>query len=190
MVEIDYAAVVVKFDTILSRGLSMGLGDRSGQMCIEAALCAALDLPHGDDPGCVAEAVRSFKICLNDLNWSSSHARANGLRDLGIAQIGSKGVIDDVKFAQLLVERTIRVLIPRLFREIFQAYPDCLEAADRCEREGGQEAARDAERAARRAAGRAAGRAAEAAGDEYLTLSAKLALEVLREMKSPGYAWI
>jgi hypothetical protein len=51
---------VAKFDEILARGLSMGMGRRGGSMCIEAAICCVLDLPHGDDPGCVAAAVRGF----------------------------------------------------------------------------------------------------------------------------------
>jgi len=86
---IDFKKFVPKFDEILSRGLSHGLGKRDGMMCIEAAVCAALDLPHGDDPQCVAAAVRSFKIALNDSNWSSPEARAKGMRNLGIAQVGS-----------------------------------------------------------------------------------------------------
>src|SRR6516164_1788792 len=42
---------VTKFDRILSAGLSSGLGERGGQVCIEAAICQTLGLPHGDDPG-------------------------------------------------------------------------------------------------------------------------------------------
>jgi hypothetical protein len=127
---------VAKFDAILARGLSSGVGERSGQMCIEAAICAVLDLPHDDDPGCVAPAVRAFKIKLNDGRWSSPAARAKGLRELGLAQLGSAGTITDEQFTDLLAERTIRVLIPRLFRTILVKHPDCLAAAERCEKEG------------------------------------------------------
>jgi hypothetical protein len=144
MSEIDFAAVVPKFDAILARGLSNGLGRQDGQMCIEAAICAALDLPHGDDPACVDPVVRQFKIRLNDKAWSSPQARAAGLRDLGIAQLGSKGTIDGRVFATKLAEQLIRVLIPTLFREVFPTNAKCLAAADRCEREGTQEAAREA----------------------------------------------
>jgi hypothetical protein len=259
---------VAKFDEILARGLSSGMGKRDGQMCIEAAVCAALDLPHGDEPQCVATTVRTFKIALNDSNWSSPQARAAGLRDLGIAQVGSLGVVDDNVFVQKIAEKTIRVLIPALFREVFPNNQACLAAAKRCEDEGTEEAARAAEAAARDAwdagaaaraawdagtaardawdagaaaraawdagtaaraaagaardawaaraaswaaagdAARAAGAAAEAAAwairaardaagaaagaarDKYLVLSAKLALEVLREMGSPGVGWL
>ena len=203
---------VAKFDSILSRGLSKGLGKLNGQVCIEAAICQTLGLPHGDDPGCVSAAVRAFKITLNDAQWSSPQARAAGLRNLGLAQLGSKGVVDDSAFATLLSEKIIRVLIPKLFRELFPKNAKCLAAADACEREGTEStaraaraawsAARAADAAARAAAWTAAraaadaawtvtmaakaAKAADAAGDSYLVLAANLALDVLRELKSPG----
>src|SRR5579864_5625503 len=102
MQKIDFAVFVPKFDEILSRGLSSGLGKRDGQMCVEAAVCAALNLPHGDSPTYVTPAIRAFKIALNDSAWSSEAARASGLRRLGIAQVGSMGVVDDVQFTTLL----------------------------------------------------------------------------------------
>lgn len=77
METIDFEKLIPKFDAILARGLCRGVGDREGQMSIEAAICAALDLPHGDEPEYVASAVRSFKITLNDSNWSSPEARAS-----------------------------------------------------------------------------------------------------------------
>ena len=58
-------------------------------MCVEAAVCYAYDLPHSDKPPCVGNAVREFKIRLNDCNWSSSKARARGMRRIAIAQLGS-----------------------------------------------------------------------------------------------------
>ena len=124
------------YDQIIARGLSDGIGERDGQMCIEAAICTVLDLPHGDDPGCVAESVRAFKIRLNDAKWSSAEARANGLRDLGLAQLGSLDVVDDSEFAGRLSGMTIQKLIPALFRECLSNFPDCLAAANRCEAEG------------------------------------------------------
>jgi hypothetical protein len=125
-----------KYESVLSRGLCKGLGNRNSQMCIEAAVCYALGLPHGDAPKCVSYAVRSFKIRLNDANWSSPAARATGLRDLGIAQLGSKGVVSDIEFASRITELTIREIIPELFREVFPDNADCLAAATRCEVEG------------------------------------------------------
>lgn len=92
---------VPKFDKILSRGLCQGLGDRRGdsRMCIEAAICTVLGTPaHDDHPPCVPEQIATFKIELNDQNWSSAEARAKGLRDLGIAQLGSKGIVRSRSF--------------------------------------------------------------------------------------------
>src|SRR5262249_38633420 len=109
---IDFQAIIPKFDVILSRGLSAGLGKRDGQMCIEAAICAALDLPHGDNPSCAEPAIRSYKIAINDAPWSSPEARAKRLRNIGIAQIGSAGVVDGTQFAKRLAEETIRRIIP------------------------------------------------------------------------------
>ena len=125
-----------KYNSILSKGLSYGLGNRKDQVCIEAAICQVLGLPHGDDPGCVSSSVRSFKIALNDSAWSSSKARAAGLRELGLAQLGSKGVVSDSEFSQRLVKKIIQVLIPALFREIFPDNERCLQAAARCQLEG------------------------------------------------------
>ena len=100
MAAFDIGTFDVKlYDKIIARGLSTGVGRRDGQMCIEAAICTVLGLDHGDDPKCVAASVRSFKISLNDSQWSSTEARAAGLRDLGLAQLGSLGVVDDLAAA-------------------------------------------------------------------------------------------
>jgi hypothetical protein len=179
---------VAEFDRILACGLSHGLGKRGQQVCIEAAICQVLGLLHGDDPGCVADAVRSYKIALNDSSWSSPEARANGLRDLGLAQLGSKGLVEDQQFASIMAEKTIRVLIPTLFRDLFPKNAACLKAADRCEKEGTKDAAAAAAAGAARAAAAAVAWAEAAARDKYLILSASLALEILRELKSPGIA--
>ena len=222
---INYAEVIPKIDAILERGLCRGIGARHGVMCIEAALCAALDLPHGDNPECVAKAVRTFEIGLNDAEWSSPIARAKGLRDVGIAQLGSKGVVDNVQFITRLSRKIIRRLIPALFREIFPWNLSCLIAADECERKGTEKSATEAARAARaawaaetteaaaawaawaaeaaeaaEAAGAAAARVAPATlavratettnKDTYLIMVANLCLETLRELGSPGAAYV
>ena len=167
---------VEEYGRILAAGLSKGLGERGKQVCIEAAICQVLGLEHGDDPGCVAESVRSFKIRLNDSSWSSPEARAKGLHDLGLAQLGSKGVVSNVEFSERVAVLTIKKLLPRLFRETFPNNKKCLDAAARCEAEGTANAAN------------AANAAYVGAADLYLTMSAMLALEVLRELKSPGIA--
>lgn len=158
---IDFKTLIPNLDAILDRGLSSGLGERGKQVCVEAALCEALGLPHGDDPGCVATAVREYKIRLNDAGWSSPAARASGMRNLAIAQIGSLGTVDDVEFASRLAEKTIRVLIPALFRDLLSDFQSCMEAAARCESEGTAKAANTACALAQREA-EAAARALEA----------------------------
>ena len=175
MTKFDLAAFdVAKFDAILARGLSSGVGERSGQMCIEAAICATLDLPHADDPGCVDPEVRAFKIALNDAPWSSAAARAKGLRALGLAQLGSAGTIDGQRFVEAVAGGTIRILLPRLFRSVLAKYPDCIEAAARCEKEGTAEAAYAAKAAAKGTA--EAAKATEATTAAY---AAKVAAEAV-----------
>ena len=199
---IDFPTVIKKFDRILSRGLCAGVGSPDGQMCIEAAICVSLGLPFGDNPSCVERAVRFFKIRLNDSNrWVSAESRARGLRDLGIAQIGSKGVVDGSEFSKRLVEKTIRILLPKLFRQLFPTHTKLLAVALRCEKEGtkaaASAAAADAADTASAAAATYAADAADAADasdaknpESYLLLSTQLALEVLRELKSPGVDWL
>jgi len=197
MMQINYTKDIVgKFDAILARGLCAGVGSRDGQMCVEAAICAVLNMPHGDNPTCVTPAVRGYKIRLNDSeHWGSPTTRAEGLRALGLAQIGSAGVVDGVAFTARLAEKTIRVLLPDLFRR-FTDHPGMLAAADRCEREGTRAAAAAAYAAAYAANANANAAAAAAAcfvgvsQEYYLRLSAKLALEVLIELKSPGVAFL
>jgi hypothetical protein len=115
---IEFDVVVPKFDAVLSRGLCAGVGEREGQMCVEAAICAALDLPHGDDPACVHPAIRRFKIRLNDAAWSSPEARASGLRRLGILQMGTDTGFDVSRFVTELSIRTVRELLSDLLERI------------------------------------------------------------------------
>lgn len=142
---------------IIDQGLTSGLGvQQPGKFCVEAAICYALGLPHGDDPGCVSAPLRIIKIKLNDSRWSSDMARAAGLRRLAIAQLGSKGMLDDAEFVRRVVEMTIRKLVPTALRSAAKRNPkhasDLEAAAVRCEQEGTREAASDGERIARVAA--------------------------------------
>ena len=158
--------IATKVRDVVDKGLVHGVGRPvPGQMCVEAAVCFALGLPHSDDPPCVSRAVRSLKIQLNDLDWSSDGARAKGLRRLALAQLGSE-VIDDADFSRRVIEIVIRRFLPIALRAAASVRPDqkhkdaLEEQAKNCEQ---NPAARAAARAAAEAAARAAWAAAEAA---------------------------
>lgn len=133
---------------VVDHGLSSGMGDPVlGGFCVEAAICYALGLPHGDDPGCVSPALRSLKISLNDRSWSSNGARAKGLRRLALAQLGSAGVLDEQEFARRVAEMAIRKMVPIGLRAAASIQKDAqhrqslLDAARRCEGEDTRDAA-------------------------------------------------
>jgi hypothetical protein len=155
---------------IVDAGLSKGLGKRKpGEMCVEACVCYALGLPHGDDPKCVSPALRQLKIALNDKAWSSNAARAKGMRRLAIIQLGTAGELDDKAFAAAVAEMTIRTFVPIALRAAasiahIAAHKDSLEcAASRCENEGTRGAAANAANAANAADAAYAANAANAA---------------------------
>jgi hypothetical protein len=99
-------------------------------------------LSHSDDPGCVSPALRQLKIRLNDANWSSTMARADGLKRLALAQLGSKDVLNDPAFIRRVIDVTIRRVVPISLRAAARVHPDyatALEAcAVQCEQEGTQ----------------------------------------------------
>jgi hypothetical protein len=184
-------ALARKVLQIVDAGLTRGKGrPKPGEMCVEAAVCFAIGLPHSDDPPCVSPAVRSFKIALNDSQWSSNVARARGLRRLAIAQLGSDE-IDDAIFVKELTRLTIRKIIPVALRAAASIHPDRVHQhalntnAENCEKEGSVRAARAASDAASYAA-----RAARAASDEVLCAVADVGVEALKLAKSPGCKWL
>ena len=163
-------AIAEQVRDVVDAGLSNGIGKPvPGQMCVEAAVCFALGLPHGDDPGCVSPALRRFKIGLNDRAWSSPQARAKGLRRLAVAQLGSKGALDDAEFVRRIVDMTIRRMVPIGLRAAASRVPAHARALEtvavRCEHEGTREACAAAAAAADAAAAYAAYAAAAAAAD-------------------------
>ena len=136
-----------KYLGIVDCGLTSGMGEpEPGKFCVEAALCFALGMEHGDEPKCVGSAVRQFKMCLNDSGWSNNKARAKGLRRAAIAQLGSNE-IDQRKFAVALDCLIIQRVIPVALRLAAQVHPNethkaaMVAAANRCESEGTQDAA-------------------------------------------------
>jgi hypothetical protein len=113
---------------VVDAGLVNGVGNPiPGEMCVEAAVCYALGLPHGDDPKCVGEAVRAFKISLNDSSWSSTKARAKGMRRVAIAQLGSNK-INQKEFAKQLAIGTVQKIVPLALRAAASAIPSHAEA--------------------------------------------------------------
>jgi hypothetical protein len=203
--------IAQKVRDVVDAGLVSGVGKPiPGQMCVEAAVCYALGLEHGDDPGCVAQPLRRLKIRLNDAAWSSDTARAAGLRRLAIAQLGSAGVLDERAFVRRVVDMTIRRAVPIGLRAAAQVNPTFAErleaAAVRCEQDGSREACDHARREARAyaydaayAADAAADAAAYAAAadaadartrDCVLAAYAEWVVEILIDMKAPGCEWL
>ncbi len=182
---IDFPVVIKRFDKILEKGLSKGLGKRSGKMCVEAALCAALGLPHGDDPPCVSEAVRAFKIALNDSVWSSATARAKGLRNLGIAQLGSKGVVGNQEFSKRLAIATVSQLLPIVLTDFWKT-EESKYHADACSKVTILKEARSAAEAAAEAA-----RPAQNAGWDvaWTARSAAGAARIVTKVAVSSAAW-
>src|SRR3989442_1060627 len=114
-----------KVRDLVDVGLVSGLGNQKpGEMCIEATVCFVLGLPHGDDPGCVAQSLRWLEIRLNESAWSSMQARGQGLRRLAVAQLGSAGVLDDKEFAWRVVEMTTRKAVPVGLRAAAKRNPE------------------------------------------------------------------
>jgi hypothetical protein len=111
--------VAQKVLNTVNAGLVKGLGHPiPGQMCVEAAVCFAMGLPHGDSPPCVSPALRGLKISLNDAGWSSKSVRANGLRELALLQLGTDGVLDEVEFAKKVILLVINKYLPPMLRKI------------------------------------------------------------------------
>jgi hypothetical protein len=116
--------VARKVLSVIDAGLVSGMGEPiPGKMCVEAAVCYALYLPHSDDPKCVAQSLRRLKIKLNDSRWSSNDARTKGLRRLGIAQLGSAGTLDEAKFASKISVLVIQKYLPITLRAAAASAP-------------------------------------------------------------------
>lgn len=148
-------------------GLTAGLGTpEPGKMCVEAAISYALGEPHSDGPSCVDSAVRAGKIGLNDCAWSSDAARAAGMRRVAIAQLGSKGVVDPVKYVTLLAQYTTDEIVP-LAAEAARSAAYYAQSA-----QSAQSAAQSAE------------------NDVLLRLSADLMVRALQACGSPGCEWL
>jgi len=199
--------LVKEIDRLLSFGLVRGLGKpKPGKMCVEALICKVLGEEHSDSPSCVALAVKEFKIILNDACWSSNMARAEGIRDLAIAQLGSIN-IDTYKFNNIVAKETIKQLLPRIAQLLKKNHGiDLSKAAARCKKEGSKKTALAFKMAAyaytddattdsvaasvAASAAYASASYASATADEILILAAKIGLKALKACKSPGVKFI
>jgi hypothetical protein len=209
-------SIARKIVTLANAGFCEGVGvAEPGKMCVEAAVCYAIGLPHGDEPKCVASSVREFKIALNDKPWSGNKARGRGLKRCAIAQLGSNDVVGNAAFCKRLSELTIKVIVPIALRVAASKQTDVaikerLEScAVKCEKKGTEESAREAKIAASSASSAAdnavfaadnavfAADAADAAvfatdadRDYIFSVSAELAVIALIEQKSHGTKWL
>jgi len=154
------------YDRLLSRGLPSGLGDTE-HACIMACLNLACGgtLTDAAESPCVLPAAARFAIRLNDADWSSEMARADGLKDLGLALLGTND-LDRKVFLLRLAEATIREVVP-----VFMRRAGLADEAKRCADEGTREAALAGKEKARKkrdaAADAYAYAAASAAYDAY-----------------------
>ncbi len=187
VIDIEIARKVL---AVVDAGLVNGVGNPvPGQMCVEAAVCYALGLPHGDDPKCVAPSLRSLKIRLNDSRWSSSESRAKGLRRLALAQLGSKGHLDEREFATRCAVLATKVSVPAALRSAASIHKDpehvkaLRDAANRCEVEGSRQSAIDA-----RAVAEAARKNASAAADADAAYASASAAYAAYAAASAAYA--
>lgn len=116
--------LVTSIHKSLDKGLTKGLGKPvEGEMCVEALICHKLGLPHSDNPPCVGKEVRKAKITLNDCDWSSNQARANGMRKLAIAQLGSNQ-INQKDFVKTLLLRSTQRILPFLIQKHYEQCKD------------------------------------------------------------------
>ena len=119
---------------VVDAGLVEGLGDpEPGKMCVQAAVCYAMGIPHSDKPTCVSESLRFLQIKLNDSSWSNNTARTKGLRRLAIAQLGSAGILDEAEFVKRVATMTIQVIVPIALRAAAKIMPIALRAAAKLE---------------------------------------------------------
>jgi hypothetical protein len=184
---------------LLDEGLVKGMGEpEPGKMCVEAAVCYALGLPHGDDPQCVAPSLRALKIGLNDAYWSSNKARAEGLRRLAIVQLGSKDVLDEQVFIQRLAELAATYAAATYAADAAASADYAAKSADAAASADYAAKSADyadyADYAAKSAdyAAKSADYAAKSADafDKTLSRFAEDVVRILINMKAPGAQWL
>ena len=198
--------IALKVLESINGALRMGAGNGEGQdVCVMQAIARAVGLPASDDhvEECVGTAVSAFNRRLNDCSWSSDTARAEGMKALGVASIGSNQ-LNQMEFGKLMFVRGTQRLLPFVFREIAKIksgdYKTKLEKhAEICEKvtnfEEAKKACKDASASAHAHAYAYAYASASAffkksLGDDFLTRTADMGLQCLIELKSPGCEWL
>ena len=185
MIEITKEIAQKVLDTV-DAGLVCGVGKPiPGQMCVEAAVCYAMGLPHGDKPVCVAPSLRQLKLVLNDNSWwLSDQSRSKGLRQLAVAQLDSAGKLDEKDFVQRLV--------PLANTMAARASKNAAAAAARAARATAIYAAVAVATYAAASAVAAAtyATAAAAEAEKELIFFADEVVKILIDMKAPGCQWL
>ena len=151
-----------RYNELIAAGLPAGLGTKE-HACIMGALNLACggELSDAAESPCVLPAAARFAVRLNDAKWSTDKARAEGLRELGLAMLGTDG-LDRKVFLSRLGEQTIRQIVP-----VFLRRAKLEGAAKRCEAEGTVNSARAGKSYAAADADGAAAAAAYAAYAAY-----------------------
>jgi len=209
--------LVNKINSLLDKGITFGFNPdpKPGNMCVEQVISYALGEGFSDKPSCVGEEVRDFVTCLNDRNWSSASARAEGMKELSIAQLGSNS-LDQDEFREKIIFAMVTKMLPSMFKDLgedkWKKEIKSLEGAK--DLEGAIKATDDAAKAAAadvaagaayavrvaasdrvhavRAVNYAAANAAYATktGDKYLKMACHLAVSVLKEMGNSGCSFL
>jgi len=193
---------------IVDQGLSFGLGNPvPGQMCVEAAVCYALSLPHNDDdPFCVSPALRALKIRLNDANWPDNKSRAKGMRKLTILQLGTKDILNEKEFINKVTISTVKKLLPEMFKQFKKNGIDISEfeiEINACKKVKTRKDAREVALAIKYktnkikfvsytayAAAYADAATAKSSHFHILTFFAEMVSEILIEMNVPAIQWL
>ncbi len=117
---------------VVDKGLGMGFESTPvvGQLCVNAAICFALGLPHSDKPTCVGYKVRYFGIALNDMDWrtmpglsDAPQARARGMRRFAVASLGSD-TISQLQFCDRLYVKSLKAMLPVVLRNEMKTQPE------------------------------------------------------------------
>lgn len=114
-------AHVIKLLHTVDVGLCVGVGNSEpGQMCIEAAVNYSLGGDSGsDNPPCVFRDLRELKIDINDnFYWKNDKKRAQGLRRLGVAQLGTIDTLSREKFEIGVGDVFAREWLPYILRKM------------------------------------------------------------------------